>query len=291
MRAARPGLRPEQRDTGRRHRIHYHQIAATVVGRRDHRPERGCRKRRRRTADRGRLYQARSVDGGQDQDRVLSGDDIMATIAIKDGRQVIDYLARDYNSFRQALIDLIPAKLPEWTDRSEADFGIVLIELFAYMGDILSYYQDRIANEAFLTTAQERRSVINHLRLIGYEMGPAAPAAARLSLIVANNVNQVVEIRKGDQFATASSKDRKSLTFEYVDDKPLVIDLSKFDQTTNPARKPDGAPLPNFKEVVVFDSEDNSAVGVIPVREGRSINNEALGVSDGAANQRFKLAQ
>src|SRR5499426_2183529 len=151
----------------------------------------------------------------------------MATIAIKDGRQVIDYLARDYDSFRQALIDLIPAKLPEWTDRSEADFGAVLIELFAYMADILSYYQDRLANEAFLTTAQERRSVVNHLRLIGYEMAPAAPAAARLSLIVASNVSQVVEIRKGDQFATVSSPDRKSLTFEYDEATPLVIDLSK----------------------------------------------------------------
>jgi len=234
----------------------------------------------------------------------------MATIAIKDGRQVIDYLARDYNSFRQALIDLIPAKLPEWTDRSEADFGVVLIELFAYMGDILSYYQDRIANEAFLTTAQERRSVINHLRLIGYEMAPAAPAAARLGLIVANNVNQVVEIRKGDQFATASSKDRKSLTFEYVDDKPLVInlagvpavppdklankDLSGFSGiVTIPAKKPDGTPLPNFKEVVEIKEVDGAKtpVGVIPVREGRSINNEVLGISDGTANQRFNLAQ
>ena len=205
----------------------------------------------------------------------------MATITIRDNQQVIDYLARDYNSFRQALIDLIPAKLPEWTDRSEADFGVVLIELFAYMADIISYYQDRLANEAFLTTAQERRSVINHLRLIGYEMAPAAPATARLSLIVANNVNQMIEIRKGDQFATASSKDRKSITFEYVDDKPLLIDLSKFNQTTHPAKKPDGAPLPNFKEVGT----------AIPVREGRSIINEVIGVSDGTANQRFNLAQ
>src|SRR5215468_10783033 len=310
MRAARSDLRSEQRDSGRRHRIYNHQIAGSLVGRRDHSPERECRKRRRRAAGRGRLYQARSVDGRQGQDRVLSGDDIMATIAIKDGRQVIDYLARDYNSFRQALIDLIPAKLPEWTDRSEADFGIVLIELFAYMGDILSYYQDRIANEAFLTTAQERRSVINHLRLIGYEMAPAAPAAARLGLIVANNVNQVVEIRKGDQFATASSKDRKSLTFEYVDDKPLVInladvpavppeildkkDLSGFSGiVTILAKKPDGTLLPNSKEVVEIKEMDGAktTVGVIPVREGRSINNEALGVSTGAANQRFQLGQ
>src|SRR6266436_9514050 len=121
----------------------------------------------------------------------------MATVNQVGNRQVINYLARDYASFRQALLDLIPSKLPEWSDRSEADFGVVLIELFAYMADILSYYQDRIANEAFLETAQERRSVINHLRLIGYEMAPAAPATVKLSVIVANNVNSVVEVRKG----------------------------------------------------------------------------------------------
>ncbi|HEU4390615.1 MAG TPA: baseplate J/gp47 family protein [Blastocatellia bacterium] len=203
----------------------------------------------------------------------------MATINVRDKRQVIDYLARDYNSFRQALIDLIPAKLPEWTDRSESSFGIVLIELFAYMADILSYYQDRLANEAFLTTAQERRSVINHLRLIGYELAPAAPAAARLSLVVANNVTRQLEVRRGDQFSTPGSKQRPSVTFEYTGERPLVIDLST--SRTVPARKPDGSVLPGFKEVS----------GVIPVREGRSIVAEVLGVSDGSPNQRFTLAQ
>ena len=203
----------------------------------------------------------------------------MTTINLKDKRQAIDYLARDYYSFRQALVDLIPAKLPEWTDRSEADFGIVLIELFAYMGDILSYYQDRIADESFLTTAQERRSVITPLRLVGYEMAPAAPAAAKLSLIVGNTVNDVVTIRKGDQFATASRRDRKSVTFEYTEDKPLVIDLSK--APADSARKPDLTELKGFKEVS----------GIIPVREGRYIVNEGIGVSDGTPNQRFRLAQ
>src|SRR5689334_10308826 len=113
----------------------------------------------------------------------------MATINVQDNRQVIEYLARDFNSFRNALVNLIPAKVPEWTDRSEADFGIVLIELFSYMADILSYYQDRIANEAFLHTAQERRSVIEHLRLIGYELQGAAPASAYLSVVVSNDRN------------------------------------------------------------------------------------------------------
>jgi hypothetical protein len=215
----------------------------------------------------------------------------MATITTRNNRQVIDYLARDYESFRKALIDLIPSKLPEWTDRSEADFGIVLIELFAYMADILSYYQDRLANEAFLPTANERRSVINHLRLIGYEMAPAAAATAELSVIVGNNVNQIVEIRKGDQFATASSPDRESVTFEYTGDKPLLIDTSK--ARPDSALKPDGTPLANFKEVPDPDATQRTpatSVG-IPVREGRSIVEEVIGVSDSTPNQRYVLAQ
>jgi Baseplate J-like protein len=203
----------------------------------------------------------------------------MTTINLRENRQVIDYLSRDYASFRQAVLDLIPSKLPEWTDRSEADFGVVLVELFAYMADILSYYQDRIANEAFLNTAQERRSVIEHLDLIGYEMAPAAAAAARLSVIVANSVTAKIEVRKGDQFATQSSKERRSVNFEYTDDKPLLIDLS----TAKPdsATKPDDSPLKGFKELR----------DVIPVREGKTILNEVIGVSNGMPNQRFSLSQ
>src|SRR5258706_5557279 len=204
----------------------------------------------------------------------------MATVNVQDNRQVIDYMARDYASFRNALIGLIPAKLPEWTDRSEADFGIVMIELFAYMADILSYYQDRIANEAFLSTAQERRSVIQHLNLIGYELQSAAPATAHLSVIVSNTTNDILEIRPGDQFSTASTKDRRSVIFEYVGTKPMVIDLSKLAQDS--AVKDDGVTVrTGFKE----------AVGAMPVREGKSVTNELVGVSDGTPNQTYPLTQ
>jgi len=203
----------------------------------------------------------------------------MTTINLRENRQVIDYLSGDYNSFRQAIVDLLPLKLPEWTDRSEADFGIAIVELFAYMADILSYYQDRKANEAFLATAQERRSVIEHLRLIGYEMSPAAAASASLSLIVANNATGVVEVRKGDQFATPSGKDRRSVTFEYTGDKPLLIDLGS--ATADSAQKPDGTELKGFKEIP----------NAISVREGKSIFNEVIGISTGIPNQRYRLAQ
>ena len=51
---------------------------------------------------------------------------------------VIDYFAKDYSSFRQALLDFIPTRLPEWTERSEADIGVMLLELFAASADNLS---------------------------------------------------------------------------------------------------------------------------------------------------------
>src|SRR5262245_20573005 len=123
----------------------------------------------------------------------------MADIRTTNGRPVVDYMARDYDSLLQAMRALIPEKLPEWSDyESEADFGNVLLQLFAHMGDILSYYQDRVANESFLGTAQERRSVIQHLRLIGYRLSTAAPASAALTLTVPVTCNEILTIRQGD---------------------------------------------------------------------------------------------
>jgi hypothetical protein len=98
----------------------------------------------------------------------------------------IDYLAKDYSSFRQALLDFIPTRLPAWTERSEADLGMMLLELFAYTGDNLSYMQDRVANEAYLATATQRRSVAEHLELIGYQMDEGASASTWLQFQVSD---------------------------------------------------------------------------------------------------------
>lgn len=100
----------------------------------------------------------------------------------------IDYLARDYSSFRQALLDFVPTRFPSWTERSEADIGMVLLELFAATADNLSYLQDRVANEAFLSTATQRRSVAGHLALLGYQMDEGASAYTWLQFQVKSAV-------------------------------------------------------------------------------------------------------
>jgi hypothetical protein len=90
----------------------------------------------------------------------------------------IDYMAKDYASFRQALIDLIPTLYPDWRERHAADLGMTLIELLAYAADHLSYFQDAVANEAFLDTARQRISVRRHARLIDYKMNDGVSARA-----------------------------------------------------------------------------------------------------------------
>ncbi len=83
---------------------------------------------------------------------------------------LIDYLAKDYASFRQLLLDSLPQLNPDWQERNPADLGMALIELLAYTGDHLSYFQDAVANEMYLDTVRQRLSARRHARLIDYRM-------------------------------------------------------------------------------------------------------------------------
>ncbi len=80
----------------------------------------------------------------------------------------IDYLAKDYASFRRVMLDRLALLVPGWGDRSPADLGITLVELLAYAADHLSYEQDAVATEAYFGTARRRVSVRRHARLVGY---------------------------------------------------------------------------------------------------------------------------
>jgi len=187
----------------------------------------------------------------------------------------IDYTDKDYESLRQAMLDLVPQMLPEWTNLSANDPGVVLLELFAYMGDLILYYQDRIANESFLDTAVERRSVINLLRLIGCELRPPQPASADLTLLFKSDYKPAdasVLIDINSEFKTTGA-DGNTVSFRYTR-KPLTIKLAAL-----PEKKYDG----DGKQYVWYER-----LPVIQV--DRIVKNEAVGASDGGVGQRFKLA-
>lgn len=90
----------------------------------------------------------------------------------------LDYLAKDYQSFRRLLLDLIAVRNPNWQERLPADFSIALVEMLAYVGDYLSYLQDAgPSTESFFDTCRQRVSMQRHARLIDYAMHQGRNAA------------------------------------------------------------------------------------------------------------------
>lgn len=88
----------------------------------------------------------------------------------------IDYLAKDYASFRQLMLDHLAQRVPGWQEPTEADIGNVMVEILAYAADYLSYYQDAVATEAYLGTARLRTSVRRHARLLDYVLSEGCNA-------------------------------------------------------------------------------------------------------------------
>ena len=82
----------------------------------------------------------------------------------------INYLAKDYASFRQLILDRLSVVMPDWNERHVPDLWVTLVELLAYVGDYLSYYQDAVGTETYLETARQRISVRRHARLVDYRM-------------------------------------------------------------------------------------------------------------------------
>ena len=96
----------------------------------------------------------------------------------------INYLAKDYGSFRTVILDRLSQLLPTWGATSEADIGIALAELLAYVGDSLSYKQDAIATEAYLQTARSRISLRRHALLVDYHVHDGCNARTWMHLEV-----------------------------------------------------------------------------------------------------------
>lgn len=99
-----------------------------------------------------------------------------------------DYTSRDYTSIQKDLLDRATRVLPEWTSRDASDFGMVFVDLWSYMGDILHYYVDRAAGEAHLSTATQRESVLAIAALMDYIPSGRTPASGQVTLNIASSV-------------------------------------------------------------------------------------------------------
>jgi hypothetical protein len=173
----------------------------------------------------------------------------------------IDYLSRDYEGFRTSLQQYAQATFPEWTPGSEGDFGLVLVELFSYMGDILSYYTDRAQFENYLLTATQRESILNLAHMLGYVPHTGSPATGSLSLTTVSGTSSAVSVPAGLRIAT-----------ERVDqiDGPVVFETAA------------AVELPS-------NLSGNAAPVSVAIVEGTTRAGVLLGTSEGTPGQVFAL--
>ncbi|MEJ2009342.1 MAG: putative baseplate assembly protein [Acidobacteriota bacterium] len=88
----------------------------------------------------------------------------------------INYLAKDYGGFRQAILDRMAVLAPGWNETHASDIGIALVEVLAYAADHLSYQQDAVGTEAYLGTARSRISLRRHAKLVDYRISEGSNA-------------------------------------------------------------------------------------------------------------------
>lgn len=117
-------------------------------------------------------------------------------------RPSLDYTAKDFDSLRDRLFNVIPSAFPDWTDTQIADFGNILVELFAYVGDTMLFYQDNQAQESRWSTAILKRSILSMVKMIRYRPTGAAASTVQLIVRLAAPPAGFVLINPGDVFTT-----------------------------------------------------------------------------------------
>lgn len=179
-----------------------------------------------------------------------------------------DYITKDYKGYKQAMIDRLKVLMPEYTDLSETDAGIVILELASMGLDILSAYLDSQANESLLVTANLWSSVLKWAKLLSYE-----PRFATSSTI-----EQVFKLKTASDTDTIIPAGTRIMTSNLTNETPVYFETVK-DLT-----------IPAGKLGDETDEESGKYLYTVDAIHGVSILGENIGSSNGAKDQEFKLS-
>lgn len=196
---------------------------------------------------------------------------------VKEG---VDYLTLDYEGFRQMMIDRLKEKLPEYTDYSETDMGVILIELLAHGLDIVAYYKDRQALECFLPTARERKNVIALCKTyFGYTLTGATPAIFVQIFQTTGETTFSKSARDRFKVKTKEEQGESSIYYELIGS----LDVNgKFSTTFEIPRGAKGDDVDKNTGVYLYRAL---------VCQGVTVDKEFMGFSDGSAYQRYSTSQ
>jgi hypothetical protein len=149
---------------------------------------------------------------------------VLTPVAISNppGLPRVAYRAGTHGSFKESLEARLSgqAALRPLTTRDDDDPTIALLDAWATVLDVLTFYQERIANEAYLRTATELRSILELAREIGYELGPGAAAGTDLvfTLETAPGAPDSVRLRSGVKVQSLPGQDELPQVFETVEE-------------------------------------------------------------------------
>lgn len=175
----------------------------------------------------------------------------------------VDYTSKDFLGFMSTLQTFAATAMPGWTiGASEGDIGLAILESFAYEGDILSYYGDRISQEAYLPTATQRQSLLNIAALLGYTVSNGTPAKGSVTF----------QTFAGSPATTVPAGTQLMSGFNAVTDNTVIYEVDA-GQASYVVPANAGTPL------------------TLTVTQGETITNFTVGTSSGLAGQVFSLPQ
>ena len=179
----------------------------------------------------------------------------------------IDYTNKDYRAFKDLMIAKLQEKIPEYTDTSETDAGIAIIEALANGLDILSLYLDITANDLLLPTTQDRSIAVQLANLLGYKPYNQTPSEYIQVFSLEGALAEDILIPKGTVVRTEETQDSESVYFETKYD--LII--------------PAG-------DIGTEKDLNDYYIYTVPVVQGETINDDIVGSSSGAPLQSFELS-
>lgn len=145
------------------------------------------------------------------------------------GLSTFTYRVGNHGRFKaQMLADISSSKKPlsDLTTRTDRDLSIALLDSWATIADVLSFYQERIANEGFLRTATERKSVMELARSISYELRPGVAASTSLAFTVEDSPTspQRVVVEAGTKVQSIPGQNELPQIFETINEKVVRLE-------------------------------------------------------------------
>lgn len=190
------------------------------------------------------------------------------------GLSHIRYRIGTYSDFREAILrglDKDPV-LSEWTHRGADDPAVALIEGASILGDILTFYQELCANEAYLRTAQQRDSIADLVRLLGYRLAPGQGGAGDVAFGIKGDKPVDVPVGFGVKAQVGAAE--KQLDFQTSAEATSYPHLSQFHlyRPRLPAQPIVAGPANNRLEVQDIDGAVSvGSIGALDLKKGDRI--------------------